>query len=175
MSKILVVSYSWTGTCSRVARQLCAQRPGWQHGQIKLEKPRNGRIGYWRCVLDSVLRRRPAIVYRGPIPTQFDAVVLVSPIWAFSLASPLRSFVRTRRDHLPHVAMVSVMGGAGASNAVREVERLIGRACVMNAAFTMQDVATGHAAEALDRFGNALQMVEDGNTTWPSQMAQQTA
>ncbi|MDM0045072.1 flavodoxin [Variovorax dokdonensis] len=162
MSNILVVSYSWTGTCTQVGRRLCAQRPGWQHAEIALEKPRSGRAGYWRCVLDSLLRRRPAIVYHGPFPTQFDAVVLVSPIWAFSLASPMRSFVRTRRDHLPDVAVVSVMGGAGASNAEREVERLLGRTCVRAAAFTMQDVQEGKANARIDQFADALQALEDG-------------
>lgn len=161
MSKILVVAYSWTGTCSRLAKLLSHQQPGWQLGKIVLEQPRKGRAGYWRCVFDSVLRRRPAIRYEGPSPRQFDAVVLVSPIWAFSLAGPMRSFVTTRRDHLPDVAVISVMGGAGAANAVHEVERLIGRSAVMSAAFTMQEVREGAAGTRLRTFGDALRSAED--------------
>lgn len=161
MSKILVVSYSWTGTCTRLARLLCNLQPGWQHGEIRLEKPRNGQTGYWRCVLDSVLRRKPAIRYQGPFPREFDAVVLISPIWAFSLAGPMRSFVRTRRDHLPGVAVISVMGGAGASNAVREVERLTGRGCIMNTAFTMQEVEEGNPELRLRDFAETLRAMTD--------------
>ena len=161
MSKILVVSCSWTGTCTQVAKLLCAQQTGWQSAEIRLEHPRSGRVGYWRCVLDSVLRRKPAIRYEGPFPKDFDAVVFVSPIWAFSLASPMRSFVTTQRDHLPDVAVVSVMGGAGASNAVREVERIVGRPSVLDAAFTMQDVEDGRAAIGLRDFGDALRKLED--------------
>ena len=161
MSRILVVSFSWTGTCTRLAKLMCNQQPGWQLGEIRLEKPRKGQAGYWRCVLDSVLRLRPAIRYEGPFPRDFDAVVLVSPIWAFSLAGPMRSFVHTRRDHLPDVAVVSVMGGAGAANAVREVERIIGRPSALNAAFTMQEVESGQAGIASRRFGDTLRELED--------------
>ncbi|MBS0454213.1 MAG: flavodoxin [Proteobacteria bacterium] len=161
MSRILVISYSWTGTCTRLAKLMCSQQPGWQLGEIRLAKTRKGRSGYWRCVLDSVLRLRPAFLYEGPFPRDFDAVVLVSPIWAFSLAGPMRSFVHTWRDHLPDVAVISVMGGAGASNAVREVERLIGRPSARHAAFTMQEVESGQAGIASRKFGDALRELED--------------
>lgn len=161
MSRILVVSYSRTGTCTRLAKLVCSQQPGWQHGEIRLEDARSGRAGYWRCVLDSVLKLRPAIRYEGPFPRDFDAVVLVSPIWAFSLAGPMRSFVHTRREHLPDVAVISVMGGAGASNAVREVERIIGRPSALHAAFTMQQVESGEAGIASRHFGDALRELED--------------
>lgn len=46
-----------------------------------------------RRVLDSLLRRRPGIRYQGPDPADFRAVVLVSPIWMYRLAGPMRSFV----------------------------------------------------------------------------------
>ena len=161
MSRILVVSYSWTGTCTLLAKLMCSQQPGWQFAQIQLERPRNGRAGYWRCVLDSLLRLRPAIRYDGPFPQEFDVVVLVSPIWAFGLAGPMRSFVSTRRDHLPDVAVISVMGGAGARNAVREIERIIGRPSVMNTAFTMQEVEEGHSGIGLRSFGDALRELEE--------------
>lgn len=161
MSKILVVSYSWTGTCKQVAKLLCAQQSGWQAAEIRLEQPRTGRSGYWRCVLDSLLRRRPAILYDGPAPEDFEAVVLVSPIWAFSLAGPMRSFVSTRRNRLPDVAVVSVMGGAGAGHAVREVEQMMGRLSVLDAAFTMQEVEDGSATLGLREFGDTLRKLED--------------
>lgn len=161
MSKILVVVYSRTGTCSRLARLLRNQQPGWELGQIRLQDPREGRAGYWRCVLDSVLRRKPAIRYEGPSPRRFDAVVLVSPIWAFRLAGPMRSFVVTWRDQLSDIAVISVMGGAGGPNAVHEIERLTGRPAVMASAFTMQDVLQGAAGTRLAVFGEALRSAVD--------------
>jgi hypothetical protein len=155
MSKILVVCYSYTGTGLELARALCA-RPGWKMAEIALVRPRSGKTGYWRCVLDSLLRRSPDIRYQGPLPREFEGVVLISPIWAFSLASPMRSFVAQRRDHLPEVAMISVMGGAGAPHAEAEVARLLGRAPIRSAAFTMQEVEEGHCSKRLQSFASEL-------------------
>ncbi|HSV46512.1 MAG TPA: flavodoxin [Ramlibacter sp.] len=155
MSKILVVCYSYTGTCLDLARELCGQQ-GWQKAEIALIHPRSGTPGYWRCVLDSLLRSRPQIRYDGPPPREFEAVVLISPIWAFRLASPMRSFVARRRDHLPQVAVISVMGGAGAPNAVAEVGKLLGRESIQSAAFTMKEVEEGECRERLQSFAGEL-------------------
>ena len=111
MSTVLVIMYSYTGTSRRLAAQLCSQQ-GWPMAEIFDARPRAGVAGIWRCLLDSWLRREPAIRYLGPPPDDFDAVVLIAPIWAQQLAGPMRSFVASRRASLPRVAVVPVMGVA---------------------------------------------------------------
>ena len=90
------------------------------------------------------------------MPRQFDAVVLVSPIWAQRLAGPMRSFLARRRDHLPDVAVVSVMGDRGAPKAVAEIGRIIGRAPFLSTAFTTQEVNDLGFAVRLQALGTAL-------------------
>jgi hypothetical protein len=157
MSKILVVVYSYTGTSRRLA-QLLANLEQWQVGEIRDEKPRSGN---WRCIWDSLLRRRPSIVYDGPDPATFDAVVLVSPIWAGRLAGPMRSFVALRRDVLRDVAVVSVMGGQGAPGAVAEVAAVIGRKPILDAAFTRREIEDGSFAGPLQAFAKSVQRAEE--------------
>ena len=113
MSKVLVIFYSYTGTARRLAQLLCAQQ-GWAMAEVLERRPRTGARGTWRCVLDSVFRRRPAFRYQGPIPDGFDVVMLIAPIWVSRLAGPMRSFVHDRRTMLPDVAVLSVMGSRGA-------------------------------------------------------------
>ena len=174
MSKILVVCYSYTGTCLDLARELCSQQ-GWQKAEITLARPRGGKLGYWRCVLDSLLRRTPEIRYNGPPPLKYEAVVLISPIWAFRLASPMRSFVARRRDHLPQVAVISVMGGAGAPNAVAEVGELLGRAPIHSAAFTMKEVEEGDCRARLQSFAGELRdALASKRRTLPAGLSPQT-
>ena len=155
MSKVLVVVYSHTGTSLAVARLLCSQQ-GWRLAEIRDERPRRGTLGHCRCLLDSVLRRHPAIRYDGPPPKEFDAVVLVSPIWVLRMASPMRSFVSQRREDLPDVAVVSVMGGEGAPNASAEVDQIIRRAPILSTAFTQREVDDGSYAARLQAFGIAV-------------------
>jgi flavodoxin len=159
MSKILVVVYSHTGTSRRLARVLVdLQR--WSLGHVWETRPRSGLAGSVRCVMDSLLRRGPTVRYDGPNPGAFDAVVLVSPIWAGRLAGPMRSFVASHKDALRDVAVISVMGGRGASHAAAEVCRLIGRATLMEADFSSQDVDDGSFAARLEAFGKAVQQAE---------------
>jgi hypothetical protein len=80
MSKVLVIFYSYTGTARRWTHLLCAQQQ-WASAEILDQSPRGGVHGTWRCVLDSLLRRRPEFRDQGP-RGGFDAVVRVAPVWA---------------------------------------------------------------------------------------------
>ena len=155
MARTLVVFYSYTGTAAELARLLAAQQD-WGLGEIVELQGRAGARGTWRCVLDSLLRREPAIRYQGPDPARHDMVVLVSPIWMYRLAGPMRTFVASRAEVLEQVALISVMGSAGAGNAVAEVASLLDDVAVEATAFTSREVLDGSCAQRLQAFGDRL-------------------
>jgi hypothetical protein len=154
MDSILVVNYSYSGV-SRRAAQLLASHHGWPLGTIEDRQPRVGARGTWRCVLDSLLDRRPRIRYSGPVPEEFRTVVLVTPIWMYRLAGPMRSFLHEHR--LRRVAVVVTMGSAGASNAFAEVRLLTGKNPIETLALTAREVETGSGTTRLIEFGDRLQ------------------
>lgn len=161
-SKVLVVVYSYTGTSLGVAKLICAQHD-WPRAAIEETRPRSGAWGYWRCLLDSFLRRHPPIRYSGPPPEDFDAVVLVSPIWALRLAGPMRTFLAQHHLRLPDVAVVSVMGGRGALNAETEIGDVLGRAPIMATAVLEHEVRDGRCVTQLQAFGAAVRSAEHPN------------
>ncbi|MBS0427994.1 MAG: flavodoxin [Proteobacteria bacterium] len=158
MSKVLVVVYSNTGTSQRVAELLCSQHR-WTLGAVTDLRPRRGVEGNLRCVLDSLLRRRPRVRYDGPPPEAFDLVVLVAPIWLMRLAGPMRSFVARSGRALRRVAVLSVMGGQGAPNAAAEIAELCGSTPVLSAAVTQREADDGSCAAMLQSFGAAIEGV----------------
>jgi menaquinone-dependent protoporphyrinogen IX oxidase len=160
MTKVLVVYYSHTGTARHLA-QMLARMQEWPRGEVVDVDARHGAFGRWRCIVDSMLRRRPQIRYKGPAPAEHDAVVLVSPIWAWRMASPMRSFVIGHRDALRDVALVSVMDKSGAENAEAELAHLLGRKPVMTVAFLSHEVRDGTCAARLQAFAGALRAAED--------------
>ncbi len=163
MSKnVLVVVYSYTGTSTAVAKLICIQQ-NWSLAWIEETGSRRGAWGSWRCLLDSFLHRHPPIKYHGPPPGDFDAVVLVSPIWGLQLAGPMRSFVAAERARLPDVAVVSVMGGRGGPNAAAEIADVLGRAPILTTVVTAREVDDGTCAALLQAFGTAVQSAEDSN------------
>ncbi|MBB3176798.1 flavodoxin [Variovorax sp. Sphag1AA] len=155
MDKTLVVFYSYSGVCRRVA-QLLASHHGWPIGEIRDSHPRAGFMGGLRCVLDSMLRLRPAIRYEGPEPADFDAVVIISPIWAYQMAGPMRTFLAHNAKRLPRVAQITTMNGAGASNAVAEAARLLKSAPILTAEFLVREIEDGSGTSRLLAFGDAL-------------------
>ena len=153
MRQMLVVVYSYTGTSRRVAQRLAAEL-GWPIGEVIDAKPRSG---WLRCVLDSVFRRKPAILYAGPDPSAFDAVVLVAPIWVEGLSAPMRTFVATHAAKLREFAVVSVMGSKGAPNAVAEISRLLGRAPLLHTALKRRELDDDDVVARIGVFARAVE------------------
>jgi hypothetical protein len=174
MHNTLVVVYSNTGTGLLLAHRMCAEH-GWAMGEIKEPETRTGLRGMLRCVMDSCLRRQPPIRYEGPDPETFDAVVLVSPIWAYRLAGPMRSFVASEASRLRHYAVVSVMGGSGAAGAAAEIDSLTGRSPVLSVAFTAREVEDGSFATRLPGIVSAVDGVALPGAARPTELSPQAA
>jgi hypothetical protein len=153
MSKVLVVVYSWTGTSRRLAELLCS----WQHWVLgEIHEARPGR-GTARCILDSIFHRQPDIHYAGPEPDDFDAVVLVSPVWAHRLAGPMRSFVASRRSRLRSVAVISMIEHEDATTAVSEVAQFLGCHSFVDVSVTRQELENGSFAPKLESFADDVE------------------
>ncbi len=153
MQAILVIDYSHTGM-SHVLSHALAERQGWAAGGISEAKPGRNDM---RCALDTLLRRTPAIRYDGPPPSQFDAVVLVAPIWIARLAGPMRSFVHAWKAQLPDVAVIAVKGSSAIDHAAAEVAHILGRPTVLDEGFRAQEILDGSFTARLDSFAAMLQ------------------
>lgn len=164
--KVLAISYSYTGTCRKL-RQALSARLGWAEGEIADHAPGRGK---WRCVLDSLLRRKPRICYAGPAPGAFDVVVLIAPIWLQKLAAPMRTFVK-EHSGLPRVALVSVMGGQGASQALEEFTQLTGKAPTVFASFTQREVDDGSFAQRVEVLGRDIESAREARPASASNRA----
>lgn len=160
MSKFLVVFYSYTGTSRQVAQTLC-QLQSWDQIEITDKHARAGASGTLRCVLDSLFRRQPDINVPAVDLQSYGAVVLVSPIWAYRLAGPMRSFVSQHRLNMPDVAVIGVMGSRGAPNAAAEIAQLLGRTPLISTAFTALEVSNGSFANRLDAFAKAVKQAKE--------------
>ncbi|APW37263.1 flavodoxin [Rhodoferax koreense] len=175
MRKTLVVFYSSTGTCRRLAQLLNTQF-GWPLGEIREPHVRVGLRGVLRCVADSWLSREPPIRYEGPALRDFDAVVLLAPIWLYRLAGPMRSFIASHGAELRHYAVLSVMGGRGAPNAVAEIGALTGRAPLLSMAFTSREVDDGSCVARLPAFAAAVEGAATADTPLrPHELSPHTA
>jgi hypothetical protein len=124
MAKILVVGYSRSGTTETVAREV-AKALGADFDRIEDTASRAGVLGFIGGVWEAVARGVPAIRTRRD-PADYDLVVLASPTWAGTMASPMRAYLLMHRAALHRVATIITMAGHGGEQAQRDMLALCG-------------------------------------------------
>lgn len=155
-AKILVVYYSRSGTTRKVAQSLAAALRC-DTEEIVEERSRSGVFGYLRSLIEARRRAPSRIATAGKDPSTYDVVVLGTPVWAWSVSSPLRAYMMANRLRLPAVAFFCTLGGAGADTAFAQMQDLAGKHPVACLSVTARDLASGSDQSQLAAFVESLQ------------------
>ncbi|MDB5578219.1 MAG: flavodoxin [Bradyrhizobium sp.] len=154
--KILVVYYSRSGTTRRIAQAL-AGALGCDTEEIRTTQDRSGTMGYWRSAIEARRWTPAAIAPAHKDPAAYDLVIVGTPVWVWSLSSPVRAYLTANRYRLPAVAYFCTLGGAGSDNAFDQMQQLTGQAPRARLAVTAADVAAGRYETSLAAFVAALE------------------
>lgn len=122
---ISVVYYSLTGNNELLANDVAEKL---RCGLIRIEE--TGRRTALKTRLDLLFGRYPRIEPSDAALDAYDHVVLVAPIWASKLATPLRSFIARERQRLPEYSFITLAGyeRPGQADKLRaELARRVGR------------------------------------------------
>jgi len=153
-SKVLVVYYSRTGSTRKLAEVLAKALQA-DIEPIVDKKTRSGFVGYLRSMFDALQKRYTPIEPMKRNPRSYDLVVIGTPIWAWSVSSPVRSYLAANRGHLPDVAFFCTMGSRGSERAFEDMQVLTGKAPRADCAVTAREVASDaygmHIAQFLGR------------------------
>ena len=120
--KTLVVYYSFSGN-NRLLAQHLQKRLNADLQEIAEVKPRTG----FTILLDVFFRRTPKIVASRINWPQYSRVILLAPIWAGRIASPLKAFLRLAKQHLPQYCFISLCGTGHNKNLKKELTQLTGQ------------------------------------------------
>ena len=149
MKKTLIVYHSRTGNTGRVAQAL-AQRLDADLDEIRIVQPHDGVAGYAMCAIEAVAGLAPALRPMQRNPAAYELVVIGTPVWFWSLASPVRSWLETHP--LKHrVAFYCTMGGSGAQRVFATMAELVGRQPVATLPLLEKEL-DGPFEEKLDAF-----------------------
>lgn len=135
MNRILVVLYSRTGHTDLVARQIAARC----HADIEVIEEltdREGVSGYLRSATEAILGLRPPIKRGRHRPGDYDLVVVGTPVWFWSVSSPIRSWLHRHRGALRNVAVFCTCGGSGHTKVLNDLERLCGHPALARLSLT---------------------------------------
>ncbi|MFW5799060.1 MAG: flavodoxin family protein [Planctomycetota bacterium] len=130
--KIMIVYYSRSGItrqCAQLMQQLIDERGG---HEVVLEelvdrKKRGGMFGWLGAGKDAATKVDAVIDELKQSAGEYDLVVIGTPVWAFTMASAVRTFCGRFGQDCARVAFYCTMGGSGDSKTFTDMENLLGK------------------------------------------------
>lgn len=153
--KILVAYYSRTGHTRTLAKALAAALHA-DLDEIRDPTDRSGILGYLRSGLEAWFGFLAPIEHPRRDPAAYQAVVVASPVWNFSVSAPVRSYLWHVRDRLPKVAFALTLGGMGEARALAQMQAVRGRAPAATIAVRERDLARGAPRAEVERFAERV-------------------
>lgn len=154
--KILIVYYSRTGVTKKVA-EILQQKLNCDSEEIISVKDRKGPIGYMisgREAMQGTLAEIKPIISN---PADYELVIVGTPVWAFTMSSPTRTFLTEQKDKLKKVAFLVTMGGSGQEKTYKKMAEIIGQQPIATLDLKTEEVVKGKAEERINEFVRKLQ------------------
>lgn len=158
--RVLIAYYSRTGTTARIASMIAAEFDA-DLEMIRSPTCGSGIPGALHALGTCLGARPPAILPTRLNPADYALVILGTPVWALSLAAPLRAWLATRARNLPACAAFATASAAGFRGTFAAIETLTGQKLRASLAITAEDICAGREYLATLHFAESLR----GTTT----------
>jgi flavodoxin len=155
MPNALVVYFSRTGYTRKIAEEI-AGRCGADVEAIEDVRSRAGFFGYLRSAREAYRKLPVEIRPMAKNPSDYDLVILGTPVWAGNVASPMRAYLAARGGELKQVAVFCTQGGSGAEKVLNDMAQLCGRKPVASVVLNDAEIRRRSHAVKLDGFLAAL-------------------
>jgi len=154
MSK-LVVYYSRTGRTRKVAKKI-ADELDCEIVSIRDRTDRSGVLGYLKSGFHTIRKVDTDIESVGTDPGDHDLVIIGTPVWVGTMATPVRSYLGKYGKELPEVAFFSTQGDVKPQKAFKDMSALIGKTPKATLILKDRDVDMGRYGRELSDFLRAL-------------------
>lgn len=153
--KTLVVFYSRSGTTRRIAIAL-SDALKCDLEEITEPKPRTGFLGYMRSLLEARRKQPSTIAPRKRDVSSYDLVIIGTPVWAWSLSSPVRAYLMATANRLPEVAFFCTLGSKGSESTFAQMTAVTGKRPRAVCRITQQEALSGRYVDRLLAFEKLL-------------------
>ena len=159
--KILLAYYSRTGN-TRVVAEAISKKLSCNLEEITEPKNRNGLMGYMSAGSDA----QKAII-TGINPTKqnvedYDLVIVGTPIWAWNMSAPIRSYLTANRGNFPQVAFYITLDGRPGET-LRNMEKVAGKAPLASELFYSSEIKKNNYQEKVERFSKQIISATQGS------------
>lgn len=120
--KSLIVYYSRTQNTEKVAKLIQESFHG-DIEEIKPVKDYNGALGYARGGFESSTSKTPKLEKCIKNPKDYDITIIGTPVWAFTMASPILTYLRENKDKFNEVAFFTTAGSSGMESTLENMAK----------------------------------------------------
>jgi hypothetical protein len=156
--RILVVYFSQGNSTKRVAEDVAALLGADVERIVEKRARKWGFFGFMAAGAASTFGCASPIESPKKDPTAYAGVVVCTPIWAWRMAPPIRSWLRLYKGRLPEAsAYLTVSGDTDPAKVVAAMAKESGRQPVAFAGFADRDFEAANRATYLAKIGDVLE------------------
>ena len=157
--KSLVIFYSRTGTTRKVAETIAKQLKA-DLEEIVDTKDRKGPIGYLSAGRDAVKKSLTKLEKIKKDPKKYDLVVIGTPVWAWSVSVPIRTYLSENGVNLKKVAFFCTMSSSGSENAFQQMREICNKKPITLLELKTAEVWKNQADVKIKSFVSELQKLK---------------
>lgn len=152
MSKVLVVFYSRTGYTAGIAKAIATACEA-DLEEIEDSRDRSGFFGLVRSAVESRTGKLPPLKESRLDPAAYDLLIIGTPVWAGTLASPVRSYIVRHNERLPpQMAFFCTMAGSLSEQALHALQAATGRTPIATLAVSNNEMSDKRYIHRLETF-----------------------
>lgn len=149
--KTLIIYYSRTGITKKVAEQLQGAF------QADIEEvfdtiDRSGVKGYILSGRDASFNIAARIKEIKSNLKEYDLIIIGTPIWAFTMATPIRSLILQEKENFSKLAFFCTKGGEGEQKVFKHMKQLTAKEPLATLSLLSKEVLKEEISEKLDNF-----------------------
>ena len=122
----LIIYFSRTGRTRKVAKAI-QEATGFDLEEIKEKTGRDGTLGWLKSGMESTRRMLPQIKPLTHDPSQYDIVIIGTPIWASNMSSPIRAFITEYKNKINKIALFCTGDGVDPKKVFIPISELLGK------------------------------------------------
>jgi flavodoxin len=149
--KTLVVYYSRSGTTRKVAEAIVASLKC-DCEEIEGVRRYRGLFGLIIGGSQAARKKCPPIKPPQKDPAQYDVVIIGTPVWASTMASPVRTWLTQHRRKFNNVALFCTMGSSDCGHTFPDMGLFCDADALASMALRRSEVAAQQFSGKLDRF-----------------------
>jgi len=155
--KILLVYYSRTHVTEKIAKSI-QNKLNCDIEEITDGGKYNGKLGYMKGGMNASMRRTSKIDPISKNPSDYDLVIIGTPVWASNMATPIYSYLLKYKNDIPDIASFCTCISGGFEKTLQNIDITCGKSALAQMYLTSKDVE--NPTQKINNFINKINNIK---------------